>query len=277
MIKKLIRLIPPHREYVEVFGGGASLLFAKEPAMVETYNDIDSGLVNFFRVLRNPELFNKFYHLVCLTPYSREEYYHCMDTWADQPDAVERAYRWFIVARMSFGGIFASSWGSVVSTSRRGMAETTSKWITCLKALPLIHERMMTVQIEHDDWRTILDRYNRVETFAYLDPPYVTNTRSNKKYKHELTDDCHAELVEKILVYPGMIMLSGYDSSVYSPLTDAGWDLIKVKTACYAAGRTRHTKIQGEGAALKKQPRTECVWRNPACMETIRKVNGGLF
>jgi len=56
MVKKLLPLIPQHKIYVEVFGGGASLLFAKEPSPVEVYNDLNSDLVNFFRVLRDPKL-----------------------------------------------------------------------------------------------------------------------------------------------------------------------------------------------------------------------------
>lgn len=106
MVAKLLPLIPPHKIYVEVFGGGASLLFAKEPSPVEVYNDLDSGLVNFFRVLRDPGKFEKFYRKVCFTPYSREEYCFCRDTWGECKDDVERAYRWFVVARMSFSGKF---------------------------------------------------------------------------------------------------------------------------------------------------------------------------
>lgn len=48
IVAKLLPLIPPHRIYVEPFGGGANLLLAKEPSLVEVYNDLDSGLVNFF-------------------------------------------------------------------------------------------------------------------------------------------------------------------------------------------------------------------------------------
>ncbi|MDQ3332861.1 MAG: hypothetical protein M3552_19795 [Planctomycetota bacterium] len=39
--------------YVEPFGGMANVLFAKVRAPVEIYNDLDSQVVNFFRVLRN--------------------------------------------------------------------------------------------------------------------------------------------------------------------------------------------------------------------------------
>ena len=102
MVQKLLHYIPPHRTYVEVFGGGASLLFAKEPSPVEVYNDIDSGVVNFFRVLRDKEKFKKFYEKVVLTPYSREEHYYCRNTWRDCADDIERAYRWFVMVRQGF-------------------------------------------------------------------------------------------------------------------------------------------------------------------------------
>lgn len=73
---KIIKLFPPHSIYVEPFGGAAHVLFAKEPSPVEVYNDIDSGLVNFFRVLRDPKSFGELALLCSLTPYSREEYYY---------------------------------------------------------------------------------------------------------------------------------------------------------------------------------------------------------
>lgn len=75
MVGKLLKLLPPHRHYVEVFGGGASLLSAKGPAGgVEVYNDIDAGLVHFFRTLRDPKLFWEFYVKAISTPYSRLEH-----------------------------------------------------------------------------------------------------------------------------------------------------------------------------------------------------------
>jgi DNA adenine methylase len=50
MVSKLLPYIPEHQIYCEVFGGGASLLFVKKPAEIEIYNDLDSNLVNLFRV-----------------------------------------------------------------------------------------------------------------------------------------------------------------------------------------------------------------------------------
>jgi len=263
MVPKLLKLISPHRIYVEVFGGGASLLFAKCPSPVEVYNDIDSNLVNFFRVLRDPEKFERFHRLASLTPYSREEYYFCRKTWEQCEDDVERAYRWFVVARMSFSGLFGSGWSFGVTGSRRGMAKKCAAWLSIIEGLPQIHARLMQVQIENRDFRDILKIYDTPNTFFYCDPPYVPETRRHGKYKHEMTLADHEELVKLLLQVKGKIVLSGYQHSVYEPLEQAGWQRYDYETVCYAAGRTRATGILGEGAAKRMQPRTESVWVSP--------------
>jgi len=48
----IARLLPPHRCYVEVFGGMGSVLLAKTRSHVEVYNDINSDLFNMFRCLQ---------------------------------------------------------------------------------------------------------------------------------------------------------------------------------------------------------------------------------
>lgn len=160
MTAKLMKLMPRHDYYVEVFGGGASLLFAKPPVKVETYNDLDGSLVEFFRVLRDPQDYERFQRLVEATPYSRAEYYYCRDHWQDSDDRVERVRRWYVAARQSFSGIWGRSWGFVLEASYRGMSGTTSGWLSTIDRLPEIHARLMRVQIECNDWRKVLAIYN---------------------------------------------------------------------------------------------------------------------
>lgn len=267
IVPKLLPLVPPHRIYVEVFGGGGSLLLAREPSMVEVYNDLDSGLVNFFRVLRDPGKFRRFHELAMLTPYSREEYCQCRETWEEAADDAEKAFRWFVVARGSFAGIFGRGWGSVVTTSARGMASTSSAWLSALSMLPAIHERMMRVQIEHADFRQILQRYDTPETFFHVDPPYVPETRKSGGYRHELSLDDHRELVETVLRLQGKVMLAGYAHPVYKPVDAAGWRRHDIQLTCTAAGRTRSSGLLGEGAARAQQPRIESIWLSPKCWQ----------
>jgi len=50
----LLPIIPTDAvHFCDVFGGSAAVLLNIEPYAVETYNDLDSGLVNFFATLRN--------------------------------------------------------------------------------------------------------------------------------------------------------------------------------------------------------------------------------
>ena len=249
-----------HRIYVEPFGGGASILIAKSPKPVEVYNDLDLGLYDFFRVLCDTNLFEQFHRRVVAAPYHREAYDVARATWRDTDDLIERVSKWFVVARQSFGGRFGAGFGTTVSTSRRGMAETASKFLSAIDKLPEVSERLRRVQIENLDWRVVIDRYDTQDTLFYVDPPYIAATRKSGKYAHEMTDDDHRDLVEKLLVTSGSWVLSGYASELYRPLERAGARRIDYQTACYAAGRTRATGMLGDGAAKEKQKTVECLW-----------------
>lgn len=60
--------------YIEVFGGAAWILFAKEKhAKLEVYNDINSNLVNLFRVVKyHPEALQKELNWILM---SREQFF----------------------------------------------------------------------------------------------------------------------------------------------------------------------------------------------------------
>jgi len=48
----LLPLLPECHHYCEPFGGSAAVVLNRPPSPVETYNDLDGEVVNFFRVLR---------------------------------------------------------------------------------------------------------------------------------------------------------------------------------------------------------------------------------
>ena len=274
--RMLIKILPlmsdiPHERYIEVFGGGCSLLLNKPIKPFECYNDIDNGLYNFFSVLSDPDLFDQFYRRVGLLPYCRQLYLDCREGWNTENDPVKRAAMWYVVARQSFGGDFGHSWGSVTTSIGGGMPMTNQTWLSSLKKLPFIHERLQRVQIENSDFRDILERYDGKDALFYLDPPYVADTRSAGQYKHETTDQDHRDMVDILLSIEGNAIVSGYDSNIYNPLIEAGWKKVEFDVACFAAGRTKTSGLQGKGAIIDKQKRTECAWIKP------HGIAGGLF
>ncbi len=259
MASKLLPLFPEHQTYVEAFGGACSLMFAKEPSPVEVYNDLDSDLVNFMAVLRDPDMFPDFYHRACLSPYSREEWLFCKHHLNDDDDPVERARRFFVLARFSFSGIVGNSFGIDITASKRGMVQKASAYQGVLGMLPRLSERMTSVLIENKDFRDIIRLYDTEETMFYLDPPYLPETRKSGAYKHEMTTEDHQELIEILRNIKGKAMLSGYPSVLYDSL---GWNRHEWDVTCSAAGRTKASGLKGNGLVSKLQKRKECVWCN---------------
>jgi DNA adenine methylase len=255
LVSKLLPLIPSHQTYVEVFAGGAALFFAKETSPIEVINDLDSGLVNFYRVIRDKKKFEQFRLAIALSPYAREEYDNCRETWWQCENEVEKARRWFVVARQCFCGIFGSSFGVGIKNGSKGMATNVACYLNTIDLLPEISARMMRVQIENKSFEEIIKQYDRPKTFFYLDPPYVADTRKSPKvYAHEMTNEDHQMLVEVLMKIKGKAMLSGYANEIYEPLEKAGWEKFTFKAFCSVSTFT------GKDKDYEEKCREECVW-----------------
>ena len=257
LLKELLPRIPEHLSYVEVFGGGAHLLFAKPRSVsqIETYNDLDEHLVEFFRAIQNDIereiLIDRWQNM----PYSRAEYDRCRQSWRAETDRLERIYQWFILARQSFAARFSASWGFSI---RQHSGAITYKNI--VNQLYAVGDRIKDWQIDNKDWSEMLDTYDSPDTFFYLDPPYVTSTRkSSSGYAHEMSDDDHQRLIERIQTLKGKVMLSGYNNPLYEGLP---WRRADIPVTLSSAGRTRTSNLQGVGAVKKHQTRIESIWCN---------------
>lgn len=258
----LIPLFPAHKRYVEVFGGGGSILFAKPPSTIEIYNDLDSALFDFFTVLASPRQFARFKRLVESRPFSKQLHLHCVRTWAREKNVVSRVAKWYIAMRQGFSGQLTESWGYSVENGSEGKTQAVKKWIGGVARLPEIHVRLQGVQIDNRDFRRVLRAYDKPDTFFYMDPPYVPDTRRSGDYRFEMTVQDHEELVQLLLGLQGNVMLSGYASPLYDPLEKAGWHRQEFAVICSAAARTKDSGLQGKGACKDKQKRTEVIWTN---------------
>lgn len=126
----LLPLLPESHHYCEPFAGSAAVLLNRSPSSVETYNDIDGEVANFFRVLRDN--FEELTRVISLTPFSREEFCRSLQM-DDDPDDVERARRFYVRARQTRTGLAQTAslgrWANCKGTSRAGMSGVVSRWL----------------------------------------------------------------------------------------------------------------------------------------------------
>jgi DNA adenine methylase len=108
------------------------------------------------------------------------------------------------------------------------------RWSQGIACLPAVHDRFRDVQIECDDWYTVMSRYDSPETLYFLDPPYIPDTRVSGKYCHELTQNDHHEIVARLLGFRRMIVLCGFEHKTYKPSEQAGWTRIdyRIRIPC---------------------------------------------
>jgi DNA adenine methylase len=245
----IISFFPAHRHYVEPFGGAANVLLVKEPSRLETYNDLNSQIVNFFRVLRNQP--DELLQQIRLTPWARAEFENCLaEIETDNP--IEAARRLFFRLWMSFQSAFLSARGNWRRAN--GGARSPIRDIR-FENLVAASQRLQTVQIENRDAFRLIREMDSPDTLFYLDPPYVFSTRSTKKaYSHEMTNDRHREFADLLYGLKGFVVLSGYPSQIYEELFERrGW-----------------ARFDKEAVVMGGGKKTECLWLSPRTAAALR-------
>lgn len=252
----LLPLLPPTTHYCEPFGGSGAVLINRPPSPVETFNDIDGEIVNFFRVLRDHK--DELLEAIGLTPFSREELRTAVSQTSRDISDLERARRFFVRARQVRTGLAQTAsegrWAHCRLTTRAGMAGAVSRWLGSVEGLSEIAQRLLRVQIENAPAIEVIERFDSPDTLLYCDPPYVHSSRSDTNaYAYEMSDDEHRELAQVLRSVKGKVALSGYSCDLMDELYG---DWIVVEAPSRAAHSTN------TNADAKKQNRTEMLWVN---------------
>lgn len=165
LAKHIIPEFPDHECYVEPFCGGAAMFFMKPSVKVEVINDVNSDLVNLYRVVKNH--LEEFVRQFKWSLISREMFKWLDDTPVETLTDIQRAARFYYLQQMSFG--------AKVSSRSFGTATTTAPKLNLLRleeTLSEAHLRLSRVYVEHLDWLAVMKKYDRPHTLFYLDPPY---------------------------------------------------------------------------------------------------------
>lgn len=257
----LLPLLPETIHYCEPFGGSAAVLLNRTPSPVETYNDIDGEVVNFFRVLRDKK--EELLEAIGLTPFARKELRIAVSGSDSKITDVERARRFFVRARQVRTGLAQTAsegrWAHCKLTTRSGMAGAVSRWLGSVESLAEIAQRLLRVQIENAPADEVIKRYDSAETLFYCDPPYVHESRSDiKAYAFEMTNDEHCVLAEILHSVQGKVALSGYHCKLMDKLY-GDWNYIEAPAKKAHSTNTRPDNL--------KQHRIEVLWVNYSLYE----------
>ena len=245
----LLPLLPQTDHYCEPFGGSAAVLLNREPCSVETYNDIDGEVVNFFRVLR--EKSKQLVKAIALTPFSREEFYAACTDYGPHLSDLERARRFFVRARQVRTGLAQTAsigrWANCKKTSRNGMSGVVSRWLGSVKGLPEVATRLLRVQIENRPALELIKLYDSPETLFYCDPPYPHEARGDSNaYAFEMSDEEHEQLANALRKIKGRAAVSGYRCKLTDNLYK-GW---------------HRTEAPVKKCHSVKKDRVEALWMN---------------
>jgi len=235
MASKIIAHFPPHKTFVDVFMGAASITLRKPRSKNEIVNDINHEVTSFFTVLRdrNFELLS----LLKKTPYSREEYRRAREP---HVDPLEQARRTVVKAWFGIGDSLDNETGFRVSLSQGG--STTEPWVNYVDYLHMYANRMRGVIIENLDYRELINRYDKSDTLFYFDPPYIESERSKKHaYKFDWKLEDHADFIEAIKPIKGMAIVSGYYGPPYDQLP---WSHINFQATSQSDVRTEYLWIK---------------------------------
>lgn len=225
------------------------MLLNREPSPVETYNDIDGEVVNFFRVLRDHA--DDLIRALNLTPFSREEFYYALHETDKDLSPVERARRFYVRARQARTGLAQTAtlgrWANCKNTSRSGMSGVISRWFGGIEALADIANRLLRVQIENRPAIDAIQLYDSADTLFYCDPPYLHQTRGDgKAYGFEMNETEHMELASVLCGCKGKVAISGYRCQMMDELYKDWRRFDAPVKQCHSV----------------KKLRQECLWMN---------------
>ena len=250
LAKFIISHLPTNFEnmiFLEPYAGGCAVTLLKHKSCCEVVNDTDPGVVAILTAIRDTP--NQFIARLRNVPYTEETFKKALET-KQHETQIDFAINEFILRRMSRGGFKeAFAWSD---RQRGGIPGDVNAFLTILDQLPAISARLSDVQIYHQTALQIINAFDDENVIVYADPPYVHSTRKSKEiYLHEMTDDEHRMLGDRLRKFKGKVLISGYASKLYDEELFPDWKKVTKRIANHASQK----RI--------KETKEECLWIKP--------------
>lgn len=188
--------VPDHSIYVEPFVGGAAFLYQKVPVAHEIIVDMDTDVINFWRIYQNqfhefrrkvesvkPEIVSQLNTSV-MVGLDRAVVY-----WSQQQITQASQYR-------AENKLLKKGYENIYKDSVQNLTDES-------------HSRIKHVKIEHNNALRVLLENNSQDCFAFIDPPYIINGQfqTQRGYTAQMFNDLLYFLHE---FFKGKFMLTCY-------------------------------------------------------------------
>ena len=199
----------PHQKYDEPFCGSLAVLFEKEPATMETVNDLHGGLICLARTVADeeyaPQLYSRLTRTWLTEDFHRKAKQQCslpcpldVDDPADiggvDGDIAHYAYWYFVASwfgRNGVAGTASYNNGFCVRYTKNG-GHAATRFVSAVESIPAWHHRLRTVTILRRDAFEIIERMEDTRgCVIYCDPPYIVK---GAEYVHDFADGDHERL-----------------------------------------------------------------------------------
>lgn len=190
-----------HDEYREPFLGGGSVFFAKAKARYNILNDLESEIMNFYKVILDAEMRRELIHRFEKEVANRER--HSEIKQMCPQNALESAFKTYYLNRTSYCGIInAPAWGYA-----EGKSSPPKNWGKFIESAAA---KLSDTQLFALDYAEILNLPAKGKNvLVYLDPPYY-HADQKRAYTKPFTSGEHLRLADHLRGYEHKFCLS-YD------------------------------------------------------------------
>lgn len=245
---EIARQLGPHRVYWEPFCGSCAVLLGKEPATMETVNDLHGDLVNLARVIRDRKASADLYRRLRRTLFCQDflrEAKKIVESTPFEPTP-ERAYHFFVYAWFGRNGTVGSTGGVNFCLRYTGNGgQPAKRFASVVLSVPHWHRRLREVTILSECGLKLLERIeDGPGVVIYCDPPYLSK---GEKYVHDFAAADHDKLAGLVCRFKRTrVVVSYYDHPELKRLYP-GWSKVAVDVNKFMAAAVPGAK----GGAVK--------------------------
>jgi DNA adenine methylase len=234
-LKYIIPLLEcvPHQEYREPFIGGGSVFFAKRPTELDWINDLETDLIETYKVISKPILSKELSSRVSAEVATKERHAEIKEF--DSKSKLELAYKTYYLNRTSYSGIINKpAWGY-----RTGKSSPPENWP---KFISGAHDKLKEVEITNLDFEKVIKAPSDKTVMLYLDPPYY-HADQKRAYKKSFELKDHQRLAKALMQTEHYFCLSYDDCEEVRKLYS--WANIYTRQWLYNTANTNGSRMVG--------------------------------